>query len=405
MKPSMLSRLDLRSLISLTAISLLIVMPLGCTKSPTVQPEESRKAMVGLMNSLNDALKDRDVEKITGHLLNSPEFFFYLEGKRQGYDETVAQVRGLFGNLNVYESKWDTIQVSILSPDAIAASATFHVILIDMKRVETHLVGEVTCTAVREANGWKFVNVHATYQPDTAFYLPSSTTFERGYNAFDRRIPALEDVRASVEVANRLAGKNELTASEIAQIYFAERNIGRWVWGSTRNLSNRDYLRDIGVSYISADSILGKQCLLYVQANRGRFQVVYDDYKGEDNFSEPSFYWAEQAEKRYPGSIEARKIAFDLEFKRFMSGFDIDEDAKGKTCQQFHDELIKHNLDVYLESYTKEEIDKWPGECDNVRDEFLRGRSELLKKYKYAPFTKVLRDIDPTTIVVSHSVC
>jgi hypothetical protein len=405
MKPSILARLDLRNLISLAAISLLVITPLGCTKSPSIHQEEARKAMIGLMNSLNDALKDRNVEKITGCLLNSPEFFFYIEGKRQGYDGTVAQVRKLFANLKVYESRWDTIQVSVLSPDAIAGSATFHVILIDMKRVETHIVGEVTCTAVREANDWKFVNAHATYQPDTAFYLPSTIDPGRGYNVLDRQVPTRDDVQASLEVANRLAGKNELTATEMLQIYFAERKIGRWIWGLPEYESNRGYPRELSVSYISSDSILGKQCLLYVQTNRGRFQVVYDNYKGEDNFSEPGIYWAEQAEKRYPGSTEAREIAFDMEFKRFISGFDIDEGAKGKTCQQFHDELLKDNLDVYLESYTKEEIDKWPDECDNVRDEFLRGRSELLKKYKYAPFTKVLRDIDPTTIVVSHSVC
>ncbi|MCX6142703.1 MAG: hypothetical protein NTZ35_05735 [Ignavibacteriales bacterium] len=399
MKPSILSRLDLKSLISLTAISLLIGVTSGCTKSPSIQPEEARRAMIGAMNSFNDALKERNVEKITGHLLNSPEFFFYVEGKRQGYDGTVAQVRELFANLKVYESRWDTIQVSILSPDAIAASATFHVILIDMRRVETHLIGEVTCTAVRGVNEWQFLNAHATYQPDTAFYLPSSTGSGRGFNAFDREIPASEEVRSSLEVANRLAAKNELTAIEMAQIYFAEKTVGRSVWGPTNYRSRSDVDAVIFSQFL--DTTLGNQCLRYIRMWRDRFQVVDDHWKGEENFWEPTLYWAEQAEKHFPGSMEAKEIAFDLEFKGFMSGFDIDEDAKGKTCEQYY----KDNLENYLDNFSKEEIDTWPSSCESIRRQFIRGRSELLRKYKNAPFTKVLQDIDPTTVVETHSSC
>jgi uncharacterized protein (TIGR02246 family) len=157
-----------RFLFSLVVVCLLVLIPAACTKAPTADREEVRASMIALMNSYIDALKERNAERITNYFLNSPEFVFYAEGKRQGYDDIVAQVRDLFPNLKSYESKWDTIYVSVLNSDAVAAVAPFHEVLTDKNGVETRLKGEVTWIAVRAANEWKFSYAHATYQPDTA---------------------------------------------------------------------------------------------------------------------------------------------------------------------------------------------------------------------------------------------
>jgi len=167
MKPRTLTSPASTFLISLTAMSLMVIVPTACTKSPEAAREEAHKAMVALMNSYVDALKERNVEKVTGYFLRSPEFLFYAEGKRQSYDDIVAQVRELFPSLKSYESRWDTMYVSVLNTDAVAAVAPFHEVLTDKNGVETRLKGEVTWIAVRTANEWKFSYAHATYQPDT----------------------------------------------------------------------------------------------------------------------------------------------------------------------------------------------------------------------------------------------
>ena len=124
--------------------------------------------MINKMNSYVDAIKERNADKIISHFLDSPEFMFYADGKRQGYNELVAQVRNDFpGNVSKYDGKWDTINVSVLSPDAVVAAAPFHEVLTDKEGIETRLKGEVTWIAVRVGKDWKFIYAHAFYLPDT----------------------------------------------------------------------------------------------------------------------------------------------------------------------------------------------------------------------------------------------
>ena len=222
---------------------------------------------------------------------------------------------------------------------------------------------------------------------------------------FDIEIPVEKVVRASLKTANRLTSKDGLTADEIRQIYFAEKQIGRCVWGVSERDSSLFGDQRIAAHNYYSDRKVTEQCLVYVQKNRGRFKIVGDGWKGENNFWEPTQYWAERAKKDHLNSVQALEIEFDLDFKIFIRRFYIDEEAKGKTCQQYHEEDVKNFLDAYLDVYTKEEIDQWPVECERVREEFIRGRSQLLERYRNAPFTKILQDIDPTTIVVMHSIC
>jgi len=150
-----------------TVLFVFIALLLGCARSVSDQKEEARKAMIALMNSYTDAMKELNVEKVTSFFLHSPEFMFYADGKSQNYDDIVTQVRDLFPNLRSYEGKWDNIFVSVLNSNAVAAAAPFHEVLTDKNGVETRLKGEVTWIAVRVENNWKFIYAHASYQPDT----------------------------------------------------------------------------------------------------------------------------------------------------------------------------------------------------------------------------------------------
>lgn len=222
---------------------------------------------------------------------------------------------------------------------------------------------------------------------------------------FDQAIPAEEIVQSSLAVATKLASMDKLTADDIRQIYFAEKIIGRCVWGVSEKDSALGGSHHIAAHNYFTDSTVGEQCLLYIRNHRNRFKVVSDGWKGENNFWEPTRYWAEQVNKRYPNSTIAKEIEFDLEFNAFIRRFVIDEEAKGKTCEEYFKEHIEPNLDVYLDVMTKEELYQWPSDCNRVREEFTRGRLQLLEKYGNAPFTKILQDIDPTMIVVIYSIC
>lgn len=236
------------------------------------------------------------------------------------------------------------------------------------------------------------------------FFLLVSTMIAQ-QSKFDMDISSMEEVQASLETANRLASKDKLTMDEIHLIYFAEKQIGRCVWGVSERDSSLFGKQHIAAHNYYSDRTITEQCLQYVLKNRSRFRVVGDGWKGDNNFWEPTGFWAVEANKYYPNSIQSMEIEFDLEFKEFIRQFYIVEAAKGKTCQQYHEERLKKFIDVYLDVYTREEINQWPAECEKVREKFIHGQSKLLKKFQNAPFTHILQDIDPTTIVVIHSVC
>jgi len=221
---------------------------------------------------------------------------------------------------------------------------------------------------------------------------------------FDRAIPTESEVRASVRLATELATKHPLTATEILQIYGAEKTIGRVVWGVFGKDTigfERPFIR--AKRYFD-DTTLTMQCALYVEKNRNQFRLVSDAWKGEEDFLEPNRFWLNRAIALYPNSVETTNIEFDLDFKDFIRCIDIDERATGKTCQQYFDKLLAKKREMYLEHFSKEEIDRWPTECDSARTHFIRSRGRILQKYNNASFTKILRDIDPTTVVVFHSI-
>jgi hypothetical protein len=57
------------------------------------------------MNSYINSIKERNFDKTIAHFVDSPEFTFFSEGKRQGYNEIVNQVRDLYRSISKYGGK------------------------------------------------------------------------------------------------------------------------------------------------------------------------------------------------------------------------------------------------------------------------------------------------------------
>lgn len=224
----------------------------------------------------------------------------------------------------------------------------------------------------------------------------------RQHSPYDLSIPDPSEVSASLELAKQLSTRITPTAKELLLLYYAEKKIGRTVWGLSPRYKSQDFPQLDLFSYCR-DSTVAALAVAYIRSNRNRFMVVDDGWKGEENFWEPTDDLLLRLKQLYPNTIEAMEVEFDLEFNQFIRRFFIDSDAQGKTCEQYFKEELEHNGEL-KETYTDVEIAKWPAECAKEREEFGAARKQLLNKYRNASFTKVLSDIDVTTIVVHHSV-
>ncbi|MGH7456901.1 MAG: hypothetical protein ACRENG_36460, partial [bacterium] len=87
----------------------------------------------------------------------------------------------------------------------------------------------------------------------------------------------------------------------------------------------------------------------------------------------------------------------------FIRQFSFDEEARGKTCEEYYDDPERR--EVYKEVYSEKEIEEAITSCRELRAKFQSGRAILLKKYGDLPFTKKLRDIEVTTVVLYLSTC
>lgn len=230
--------------------------------------------------------------------------------------------------------------------------------------------------------------------------LPCSS-LARQHSPYDQTIPDLTQLSASLELAAQLSTRITPTSKELLLFYYAEKKIGRAVWGLSPKFKWEDFSQLDLFSYCR-DSTVAAQAAAYIRSNRDRFKVVDDGWKGEDNFWEPTDHFLLRLKQSYPHTIEVMEVEFDMEFNQFIRRFWIDTDAQGKTCDQYCKEELEHNGEL-KEAYTDVEIAKWPAECAKEREEFGAARKQLLNKYRNASFTKVLSDIDVTTIVVHHS--
>jgi hypothetical protein len=147
-------------------LGLVFFMAISCGKKPDTTKEDAGKAMLSMMHSYIDAIRELNYDKTVAHFLNSPDFFFCSDGQISTYDNLLKQVSDLYKNLQRYQGDWDTINIRVLNPEVVAALAPFHEIYTDKSGDETRIKGEVTWVAVRKNGEWKFAYAHATSKPD-----------------------------------------------------------------------------------------------------------------------------------------------------------------------------------------------------------------------------------------------
>ncbi len=224
---------------------------------------------------------------------------------------------------------------------------------------------------------------------------------------YDAQIPDKMEIKSSLQLIQETSVKSELTAQEMLQVYKAEviisKSVGAWRSGSIIP----DGLDSLWWRWGRVvDSTQSMACIAHIRKNYKLYRLVDDVWKGEENFLEPNRYWSEQLQNIFPDSPEAKEVAFDLDFKDFIRQYYIDVDAKGKSCEKYYKEFIKEYGDQFKDTgYTDEEMKQWAPECEKVRESFKNCKKLLLDKYHNAPFTKILFDIDVTTIVLHLSIC
>ncbi|MFA5834837.1 MAG: hypothetical protein WDA22_15280 [Bacteroidota bacterium] len=217
---------------------------------------------------------------------------------------------------------------------------------------------------------------------------------------FERNKTFCAKVDSCLKFLNEITSSTSLTLKYILQIYNAEKLVGGLVNNATSGIQSPE-----GMEPPCLDSTLGYRCLQYVQRNITHFRMVDDGWKGENNFMEPYKFWDSVAQHIYPNSPEANEISFDIDFNDLVRKYSFTNDIAGETCEHHCRREFQRDSTHYLEYYSRDEIDKWPQECAQKRAQFESERNKLLQKYGITPFTKRLRDIDITTIVIDHTVC
>ncbi len=132
-----------------------------------IQIEEARKGMINLMNSYLEAVKTLDAEKAIDHFNQSSEFKMVVDGQVVNYEEWVEKTQEWLQNLSKFEGVWDTIYISVLNKDVVAALGPFHNFQTDKQGNKIPMKGEVTWIGVRDGDGWKFGYGHVYHQLDT----------------------------------------------------------------------------------------------------------------------------------------------------------------------------------------------------------------------------------------------
>ena len=240
--------------------------------------------------------------------------------------------------------------------------------------------------------------------------LCASITSQSQQSMYDNELPSKSKVIESLEKMNSKSVE-QITCNNISDYYKADVIIGKYVRSYTGKFpfSIEEFISTYKYSFAyyldGRDSSIIVKCLYYIGQNINLFREVKDGWKGEFNFWEPDRSWYLRFNKLDSSCSSLLAVKFDIDFKDFIRQYNIDIGGKGKSCEQYINELIKRNGDAYRECYTDEDMKKWAPELEKTRLEFREGKRMLLEKYKNASFTKILQDIDETTIVDSYSCC
>jgi hypothetical protein len=207
-----------------------------------------------------------------------------------------------------------------------------------------------------------------------------------------------KQAESCLRLAQSPSAQHPRSAADFLKIYGVEEAIGAFAIGIPPGTPDTIAAK---MGYFHTE--LRSRCAKYVGEDLNRFQEVDDGWKGESNYWEPNRYWLDEIIRLYPDSYERKEIEWDFEYKAFIRQFSFDEEARGKTCEEYYHDPERRK--AYQKVYSEKEIDEAIPSCRELRAKFESGRAALLKKYGNLPFTKKLRDIDVTTVILFLSTC
>ena len=164
--------------------------------------------------------------------------------------------------------------------------------------------------------------------------------------------------------AQRLSGKEHLSAGEVVALYDAEICIGRFASNFLNMLSMGEDVAEFERSERSQRMSTQRTTADYVQAHPERFRRIYAGYKGEGDLWEPNAHWLGVLRTRYPGSEERWEIEWDLAWKDLTRQFSFSTQARGKSCAQYYEEVMAQDREAYRASYSEKEIAKTIADCE-----------------------------------------
>ena len=238
------------------------------------------------------------------------------------------------------------------------------------------------------------------------FYLFLLTETKAQWSIFDDFTVTKEQVNKSLYIAKKILKKQKLKLNDIKEIYFNEIIIGKFLEGNSfESPKSIQFFKDnLGKYGIDSSSI---ECAKYIVKYRNHFRKLIAGWKNERTFYEPNKYWIDFIKQIDPNSDEAKEIMFDYEFKDLVRQFTIDY-RPYNTCEEYS-QIVTDELksDFYRKKYSEKELNEYKTKilntipiCKEKRKDFLYKKNKLLKKYKYAPFTKKLQNINVEQIYV-----
>jgi ketosteroid isomerase-like protein len=118
------------------------------------------------IRSFEAAERALDAEKLIGHFSSGPEFYMHNDGQRLTYDAIAAAVRGAFPTLRSIEGGFEDLDLMVLSPDAVLATAKFREIVTDLDGNQAGQHGAASWLWRQIEGEWRIVYGHVDHYPD-----------------------------------------------------------------------------------------------------------------------------------------------------------------------------------------------------------------------------------------------
>lgn len=147
---------------------ILVLVGLGCTRSPRTISEEERSRIESSVRAAVDGFQDaerrRDPDAILAFI--EPEFYMYVDGARVDYETVAAQIRSTMPSLQRFETTWSDVEVTALARDHALVSLVFRDAVTDATGVTTRLKGPTTFVWRLRDDGWRLIYADADHYTD-----------------------------------------------------------------------------------------------------------------------------------------------------------------------------------------------------------------------------------------------